>query len=303
MIPICQEQGCQVHRTTGPEQRACMASCKLSRDDPPPRIRVAPKAAVIPEVSPPVPKVAPTPKIAKVAPPPAPKVAVVTPSPALHKAKSTPRRHLGTGILISQVAQWQSRPNRSPPWEKALCGVLGVITANIEDVDCKGCLQKLSKTKGTGAMFRSWFASPTRVRPGDPFPGKYEPSFYDYVGPDPRVMPQMRGPFDTAEQAAGAAQMWREKDGKRSDIWLVLVEGGVATHCNVYVLPGQCKHEFQRGGKCRHCDEWCPHPMFSSGGFMQSTCMTCGCLKPLEGSPDFYEIPLGIPQPCTLRTK
>lgn len=152
-------------------------------------------------------------------------------------------------------------------------------------------------------MTRSWFASPTRVRPGDPFPGKYEPSFYDYVGPDPRVMPQMRGPFDTVKQAAEAAKVWRE-EGKRSDIWLVLVEGKVAQHCNVYVPDYHShKHAFQHGGKCRTCDEWCPHPLFKptkSG----PTCTTCGCLKPLEGSPDFYEIGLDIGwQPCTLGVK
>lgn len=47
-------------------------------------------------------------------------------------------------------------------------------------------------------------------------------------------------------------------------------------------------HRFKRGGKCEGCDEWCPHPMFGPKG----TCLDCGCLQPMYGSPDFYEIPL-----------
>lgn len=59
-------------------------------------------------------------------------------------------------------------------------------------------------------------------------------------------------------------------------------------------------HEFERGGKCRKCDTWCPHPTFKNDRSMRPVCTTCGCLKPLSGSRDFYEIPLGDVQTCNL---
>lgn len=66
--------------------------------------------------------------------------------------------------------------------------------------------------------------------------------------------------------------------------------------------PGH-EHEYERGGKCRFCDEaWCPHPEFVQGENIRPVCTTCGCLEPLPGTRDHYEVPLGPVQPCLLGT-
>lgn len=157
-------------------------------------------------------------------------------------------------------------------------------------------------------MSRSWYVSPVRVRPGHYIPGRYDSSDGYWMGPRPSNefckgdMEKVRGPFPNAKKAAEAARVWREVDGKHSDIWLCLVEGdyGEVTHCNKYDPDHQHTHNFLRGGKCSSCDERCPHPTFADDGFGYSCCLVCGCLKPLDGSPDFYELPLGKPEVCRL---
>lgn len=91
-------------------------------------------------------------------------------------------------------------------------------------------------------MSRSWYVSPVRVRPGFYIPGRYDPSDGYWMGPRPSNefckgdMEKVRGPFPNVKEAAEAARVWREEDGKHSDIWLCLVEGdyGEVTHCNKY---------------------------------------------------------------------
>ena len=61
--------------------------------------------------------------------------------------------------------------------------------------------------------------------------------------------------------------------------------------------PTKHVHDFQRGGKCKHCNAWCHHPEFEGN---MDTCTTCGCLRPPPGGRDHYEIPLGEWQLCTL---
>lgn len=290
-------------------------------------------------------------------------------------------------------------------------------------------------------MSRKWYVSPVRVRPGYSIPGRFNGEFWegpsighdDYKGD----MGQVRGPYPTVKEAAGAARVWREDEGKKSDIWLCLVDGNrgnEVTHCNKYDPEGHepgkrvkvseeehraratgtaaaqevaqvaserwanmfkafgemiegktitpykferrpyppwspygsqmveipltpirgarfdiiaraqalameqgcgkdrrsegCEgpvayvvsddpcgdtvtihtitdhqHEFQHGGKCSGCKDMCPHPSFTEvAGHISPICTTCGCLKPIEGSPDFYEIGLGDVQPCLLGT-
>ena len=287
-------------------------------------------------------------------------------------------------------------------------------------------------------MSRRWYVSPVRVRPGFYIPGRFNSSDGYWMGPSighddwKGDMGQVRGPFPTAKEAAEAARVWREDEGKHSDIWLCLVEGDYneVTHCNKYdpegYEPGKrvevseeerraratgeaaaqemalleserlanmfkaigdamegksippfkierrprppwspygsqmveiplspirgarfdlieraqalamaqgygkdrnpdgCEipafvlsanpcddtvytildhhHDFQRGGKCSRCDVWCPHPVFEDDTSGRPTCTTCGCLKPLNGSPDFYELALGDVQPYLLGT-
>jgi len=57
------------------------------------------------------------------------------------------------------------------------------------------------------------------------------------------------------------------------------------------------EHKFKLGGQCEKegCQKWCPHPFFKQNGAL-TVCLDCGCLQPWQGSPDFYEIPLGQPQ-------
>lgn len=91
-------------------------------------------------------------------------------------------------------------------------------------------------------MLRSWYVTPTRVRPGYYIPGRYDSSDGIWMGPMPGRdgwggdMARVRGPFSTAKEAAEEARKWREDEGKHSDIWLCLVEGewGEVTHCNLY---------------------------------------------------------------------
>ena len=280
-------------------------------------------------------------------------------------------------------------------------------------------------------MSRKWYVSPVRVRPGYSIPGRFNGEFWEgpstghgeYKGD----MGKVRGPFTSAKEAAEAARVWREDEGKHSDIYLCLVEtdrGDEVTHCNKYdpkghepgkrvkvseeeqraratgtaaaqevaqvaserwanmfkafkgMMEGEdapqykierrpyppwspygsqmveiplssirgegrmglldfvCaarqknrsqepvayvvsdnpddtvtihtltdhQHDFQHGGQCSGCKAMCPHPSFTEvAGHISPICTTCGCLKPIEGSPDFYEIGLGDVQPCRLR--
>lgn len=59
-------------------------------------------------------------------------------------------------------------------------------------------------------------------------------------------------------------------------------------------------HTFGLGGKCLTCDARCPHPEFEDAGHIQRSCTTCGCLEPIPGTRDYYEVPLGPVQPCLL---
>ena len=61
------------------------------------------------------------------------------------------------------------------------------------------------------------------------------------------------------------------------------------------------KHVFEYGGACEApgCDVRCPHPVLEQGEH-GALCVDCGCLKPMSGSPDFYEIPMGHVLPCLL---
>lgn len=83
-------------------------------------------------------------------------------------------------------------------------------------------------------MPRSWYVSPVRVIPGEPVPGVYVPSYYDYVGPTPAEMERVRGPFENCRVAVEAARVWREEEGKRSELFLVLTVRGECQHCNKY---------------------------------------------------------------------
>lgn len=83
-------------------------------------------------------------------------------------------------------------------------------------------------------MSRAWYVSPVRVIPGDPVPGTYERSYGDYIGPSPSVMEKVRGPFGVCVEAVEAARAWREEEGKRSELFLVLVVDRTCTHCTKY---------------------------------------------------------------------
>lgn len=83
-------------------------------------------------------------------------------------------------------------------------------------------------------MTRAWFVSPVRVVPGEPVPGRYCSSYFDYIGPSPSVMDKVRGPFATCKLAVESARVWREEEGKRSELYLVLVVNGECQHCNKY---------------------------------------------------------------------
>lgn len=95
-------------------------------------------------------------------------------------------------------------------------------------------------------MTRRWYVSPVRVRPGFYIPGRYDSSDGYWMGPSPSnedckgEMEKVRGPFASAKDAAEAARVWREDEGKHSDIWLCLVEGDYneVTHCNKYDPEG-----------------------------------------------------------------
>jgi hypothetical protein len=152
-------------------------------------------------------------------------------------------------------------------------------------------------------MSRSWFVSPVRIRPNDPVPGRYEPSYFDYVGPDPSVMEKVRGPFDTCAVAVAAARVWREVEGKHSDLWLVLVEDGYATHCTRYdpdrkPLPRLHEsldpsmrganghvHKYGRDGKCRYCPATCAHPTHYERTYGR-ICLTCGRFEAILPTPE-----------------
>jgi len=86
---------------------------------------------------------------------------------------------------------------------------------------------------------RSWYATPWRVRPGHFIPGRYVGD--GWLGPHPGhgswagEMALVRGPFANVREAAEAARKWREEDGKRSTIWLCLVnERDMVKHCTQY---------------------------------------------------------------------
>jgi len=79
---------------------------------------------------------------------------------------------------------------------------------------------------------RVWYVSPIRVIPGHGVPGHYTSDGYD--GPSPREMPNLRGPFPTCAVAAGVAHAWAASEGKRSELYLVLVVNGHAKHCTLF---------------------------------------------------------------------
>lgn len=83
-------------------------------------------------------------------------------------------------------------------------------------------------------MARAWYVSPVRVVPGDPVPGRYCSSYGDYIGPSPFVMEKVRGPFETCKVAVESARVGREEEGKRSEMYLVLVVDGECQHCTKY---------------------------------------------------------------------
>jgi hypothetical protein len=66
-------------------------------------------------------------------------------------------------------------------------------------------------------------------------------SFGDYVGPSPQEMEEIRGPFEGCSKAAAAASQWREVEGRRSNLWLILVENDYVSHCNKYDTKAQQK--------------------------------------------------------------
>jgi hypothetical protein len=82
-------------------------------------------------------------------------------------------------------------------------------------------------------MARTWFVTPYRIIPGSPVPGHYNSRDGGWDGPSPRDMESFRGPADTCALAVEIAVAWRG-EGRRSDLWLLLVEDGVATHCNKF---------------------------------------------------------------------
>jgi len=47
-------------------------------------------------------------------------------------------------------------------------------------------------------------------------------------------------------------------------------------------------HDYQVGGKCSKCRDWCHH---LDGFDDQGQCTICRCIRPIEGSPDCYELP------------
>lgn len=77
-------------------------------------------------------------------------------------------------------------------------------------------------------MTRHWYVAPYRVVPGSSVPGRYTSGCY-WSGPSPKELARFRGPVTTCTEAVGLALAWRQ-DGKRSDLWLVLVERGYASH-------------------------------------------------------------------------
>lgn len=80
-------------------------------------------------------------------------------------------------------------------------------------------------------MARAWYVTPYRVKPGSHVPGQFISSYDGYDGPSPDDMRSFRGSFLTASEAAVAARAWGD-EGRRSDIWLLLVENDWSTHCN-----------------------------------------------------------------------
>lgn len=80
-------------------------------------------------------------------------------------------------------------------------------------------------------MSRTWYVSAYRIPPTSPFPGIFEGD--DWRGPSPqRILKDVRGPFESAQEAATQAEEWMTR--RRRNFWLVLVEDGVVTHCNKY---------------------------------------------------------------------
>ena len=89
--------------------------------------------------------------------------------------------------------------------------------------------------------------------------------------------------------------------GARFDLIERAQAHAVANPClDIDVPTPDHRHNFQRGGKCSRCETRCLHPMFKDDTSGRPTCTTCGCLKPLNGSPDFYELAWGDVQPCLL---
>lgn len=76
-------------------------------------------------------------------------------------------------------------------------------------------------------MARSWYVAPYRVQPGDPVPGTWAGDYWS--GPHPQDMVKFRGPAPTCAEVVVLAVAWRN-EGKRSDLWLTLVEDGHCTH-------------------------------------------------------------------------
>ena len=80
---------------------------------------------------------------------------------------------------------------------------------------------------------RAWFVCPQRVVPGDPIPGSMDGGGDRFNGVEGHIVHLTRGPFPDVDKAVEVAESWRE-EGKRSPLWLILVERNHITHCNKY---------------------------------------------------------------------
>lgn len=81
---------------------------------------------------------------------------------------------------------------------------------------------------------RVWYVSPARMI-NVPCPGVFDYSGEPHWnGPNNELMSKMRGPFETCKEAADAARWWNEREGRQSELYLVLVENKLVTHCNLF---------------------------------------------------------------------
>jgi hypothetical protein len=127
MVPICRENGCQVHRGPGPRRDACVKACVLGQDE----------RRVPADLSP----VAPPQAIPALAEPP-PKPVFSKPRRAEHKRAETTLVHLWTGKRETKLPNWRSFPLGKPPWDRSACGILGHnMSQDAAQVTCKACLR------------------------------------------------------------------------------------------------------------------------------------------------------------------